>query len=48
MAVAVRVIKIFSTKDNHFSTLDNVTEINVFSHLYGGGAEILSEEISDP
>ena len=39
--------KIFGTKDNHFSTLGDVTKMNVFSHLYEEGAEILSAEISD-
>ena len=45
MAVAVRV---FDTKDNGFSTLGDVTKMNVFSHSDEGGAEILSTEVSDP
>ena len=40
MAVAVRVFKIFCTKDNRFSTLGYVIKMNVFSDLYEG-AEIL-------
>ena len=47
-AVAVRVINIIGTKDNHFSTLSGVTKMNVFSHIYEEGAELLSTEISDP
>ena len=34
MAVAVRVINIFGTKGNHFSTLGDVTKMSVLSHLY--------------
>ena len=48
MAVAIRVIKVLSTKDSPFSTLGGVTEMNVFSHVKEGGAKILSTEISDP
>ena len=49
VAVAVRVIEIFGTKDKCFSTLGEATKIklklNVFSHLYEGSAEILSTEV---
>ena len=48
MAAAVRVVKIFGTKNNHFLTLGGVTKMNVFSHLYERRAEILSTDISDP
>ena len=48
MAVAVRLIKIFGTKDKRFSILDDVIKMNVFFNLCEGGAEILSTEISDP
>ena len=49
VAVAVRVIKIFGTKDDRFSTPGNVTKNECFvSSLREGGAEILSTEISDP
>ena len=47
MAVAVRVINIFSTKYNCFSVLVDVTKNYFFSHVKEGGAEILPSEISD-
>ena len=42
VAVTVRVIKIFGSKDDHFLTLGDVTknESNVFSHLYEWTVEI--------
>ena len=48
MAVAVKVIKIYGTKDHCFSTLDDVTKNECFLSSLGGGAEILSTEYSDP
>ena len=48
MVVAVRVIKIFGTKDNHFLTLEDVTKMNAFSSHYEEVAEIFSKGISGP
>ena len=48
--VVVRVINVFGTRDNCFSTLGDVTKNECFLSPYGaeGKTEILSTEISDP